>query len=177
MRCRAKIGQNIQLTTNFIKMKKTTISDFKHGIAKPMLAVVVIGKKSFKNADEFQDYCDDAMHDFLDNIQELNGYTYPADGDSLFEYEEGITFYYTKKGSELVHRWIKRMEAILDKFKPETLDKSLINEPQLVKLPKIKKHDAKTFFIDELVHAYFVNKKLKEQSEEEFINYWENIFL
>ena len=28
-----------------------------------------------------------------------------------------------------------------------------------------------------LVHAYFVNKKLKELSEEEFINYWENIFL
>ena len=99
-------------------MKKTTISDFKHGIAKPMLAVVVIGKKSFKNADEFKDYCDDAMHDFLGNIQELNGYTYPAAGDSLFEYEEGITFYYTKKGSELVHRWIKRMEAIFDKYFP-----------------------------------------------------------
>ena len=87
--------------------------------AKPMLAVVVIGKKSFKNADEFKDYCDDAMHDFLDNIQELNGYTYPADGDSLFEYEEGITFYYTKKGSELVHRWIKRMEAIFEKYFPD----------------------------------------------------------
>lgn len=62
-----------------------------------VLAVVVIGKKSFKNAEEFKDYADDMMHDFLDNIQDLNGYTYPADGDSLFEYEEGITFYYTKK--------------------------------------------------------------------------------
>lgn len=28
----------------------------------------------------------------------------------------------------------------------------------------------------ELVHAYFVNKKLKELSEEEFIKHWENIF-
>ena len=27
---------------------------------------------------------------------------------------------------------------------------------------------AKTFFIDELVHVYFVNKKLKDLSEEEF---------
>lgn len=60
--------------------------------------------------------------------------------------------------------------------KPETVDKSLINEPQLVKIPKIKKHDAKTFFIDELVHAYFVNKKLKDLSEDEFIYPWENIF-
>ena len=56
---------------------------------------------------------------FLDHIQGLNGYTYPADGDSLFEYEEGITFYYTKKGIELVHRWIKRMEAIFDKYFPD----------------------------------------------------------
>ena len=41
---------------------------------------------------------------------------------------------------------------------------------------KGQKHDAKTFFIDELVHAYFVNKKLKELSEYDFINHWENIF-
>ena len=27
-----------------------------------------------------------------------------------------------------------------------------------------------------LVHAYFVNKKLKDLSEEEFIKHWENIF-
>jgi hypothetical protein len=27
-----------------------------------------------------------------------------------------------------------------------------------------------------LVHAYFVQKKLKDLSEEEFINHWENIF-
>ena len=27
-----------------------------------------------------------------------------------------------------------------------------------------------------LVHAYFVNKKLKDLSEEDFINHWENIF-
>ena len=90
----------------------------------------------------------------------------------------GTTIFYDlikKEGLETVK--LKWLEAILDKFKPETLDKSLINEPQLVKLPKIKKHDAKTFFIDELVHAYFVNKKLKELSEEEFIKHWENIFL
>lgn len=90
----------------------------------------------------------------------------------------GTTIFYDlikKEGLETVK--LKWLEAILDKFKPETVDKSLINEPQLVKLPKIKKHDAKTFFIDELVNAYFVNKKLKELSEEEFINHWENIFL
>ena len=27
-----------------------------------------------------------------------------------------------------------------------------------------------------LVHAYFVHKKLKDLSEEDFINHWENIF-
>ena len=27
-----------------------------------------------------------------------------------------------------------------------------------------------------LVHAYFVSKKIKELSEEDFINHWENIF-
>ena len=90
----------------------------------------------------------------------------------------GTTIFYDlikKEGLETVK--LKWLEAVLDKFKPETVDKSLINEPQLVKLPKIKKHDAKTFFIDQLVHAYFVNKKLKELSEEEFIKHWENIFL
>lgn len=89
----------------------------------------------------------------------------------------GTTIFYDlikKEGLETVK--LKWLEAILDKFKPETVDKSMINEPQLVKLPKIKKHDAKTFFIDELVHAYFVNKKIKELSEEDFINHWENIF-
>ena len=89
----------------------------------------------------------------------------------------GTTIFYDlikKEGLETVK--LKWLEVILDKFKPETVDKSLINEPQLVKLPKIKKHDAKTFFIDELVHAYFVNKKLKDLSEEDFINHWENIF-
>ena len=89
----------------------------------------------------------------------------------------GTTIFYDlikKEGLETVK--LKWLEAILDKFKPETVDKSLINEPQLVKLPKIKKHDAKSFFIDELVHAYFVNKKLKDLSEEDFINHWENIF-
>ena len=45
-------------------MKNSSTETFKHGIAKPVLKVVVIGKKSFKNADEFKDYCDDAMHDF-----------------------------------------------------------------------------------------------------------------
>ena len=100
-------------------MKNSETNNIQSHSRNTMLAVVVIGKKSFKNADEFKDYCDDAMHDFLDNIQEFNGYTYPADGDSLFEYEEGITFYYTKKGSELVHRWIKRMKAIFDKYFPD----------------------------------------------------------
>ena len=39
-----------------------------------------------------------------------------------------------------------------------------------MKLQNLKKE----FF--KLVHAYFVNKKLKDLYEEEFINYWENIF-
>ena len=28
-----------------------------------------------------------------------------------------------------------------------------------------------------LVHVYYMNKKLKDLSEDEFINHWENIFL
>ena len=89
----------------------------------------------------------------------------------------GTTIFYDlikKEGLKTVK--LKWLEAILDKFKTETVDKSLINEPQLVKLPKIKKHDAKTFFIDELVNAYFVQKKLKDLSEDDFINHWEKVF-
>lgn len=80
--------------------------------------VVIIGKLTFKDAEEFKDYADDKMHEFLSNIQDLNGYTRPPDEIGLFEYEEGITFYYTKKGSALVYRWIARMQKIFDQYFP-----------------------------------------------------------
>lgn len=83
---------------------------------------VIIGKKSFKDANEFKEYCDDKMYEFLSNIQDMDEYTYPASENSLIEYEEGIQFYYTKSGSELVHRWIKRMESIFDRYFPNDYD-------------------------------------------------------
>ena len=61
----------------------------------------------------------------------------------------GTTIFYDlikKEGLETVK--LKWLEAILDKFKPETVDKSLINEPQLVKIPKIKKHLGQHFLKD-----------------------------
>ena len=39
----------------------------------------------------------------------------------------------------------------------------------------MKYQDSKKEFF-KLVHAYFVNKKLKDLSEYEFINHWENVF-
>lgn len=80
---------------------------------------VLIGKKTFKNADEFKDYCNDVMFDFLDNIQDFDDYTYPANGESLFEHENGITFYYTEIGYKFVNRWIRRMESIFEKYFPD----------------------------------------------------------
>lgn len=81
--------------------------------------MVEIGNKKFKNAEEFKEYAVDKMTDFLENIQELKGYTYPAEEESLFAYEEGISFYYTRRGSELVNNWIRRMNFIFEKYFPD----------------------------------------------------------
>ena len=80
---------------------------------------IIIGKKVFKNAEEFKDYANEAMNDFLENIQSFPQYIELSDEDSLFAYEEGIEFTYTRIGSDLVHRWIRRMEAIFEKYFPD----------------------------------------------------------
>ena len=81
-------------------------------------SVVFIGLKRFEDANEFKDYADDMMHDFLDNIEQLDGYTYPANGQSIYEQENGINFYYTKRGKELVNNWIRRMNLVFEKYFP-----------------------------------------------------------
>ena len=82
-----------------------------------------------------------------------------------------------KNGLEKVN--LKFVENVLDKFQPETTEPdglSRSTEPQQIKIPKVRKHDAKVFFIDALVAAYFEKEKLKELSESGFVEYWENIF-
>lgn len=69
-----------------------------------------------KTSDDLNDILSDMLSDFLENITDYEQYTNPADGDSLFEYEEGIEFYYTDKGSALVERWHRRMKVIYDRY-------------------------------------------------------------
>jgi len=81
---------------------------------------IIVGSKKFKNSEEFNDYASDKFTEFLENITNFSEYTYPADGNSLFEEEEGISFYYTNKGMVLVRRWKARMQKIFDKYFPES---------------------------------------------------------
>lgn len=96
-----------------MKSKTENIEEIKKSV------VVVIGNKLFQNADVFKDYADTKMHEFLEDIVDYGIYTEPAVGDfPLSEYEEGIEFYYTRKGSVLVNRWILKMQSIFDKYFP-----------------------------------------------------------
>ncbi len=68
----------------------------------------------WKNSDDYNDILSDMLSDFLFNITDYDIYTNPADGNSLFEYEEGIEFYYTEKGMRLIETWHRRMKAVYD---------------------------------------------------------------
>lgn len=79
---------------------------------------IKIGKKEFKNSNELNEWLSDSMSDFLENIQEYGIYTDTNSiGDfPLTEYEEGISFYYTRKGMNLVDRWKCRMKKVYEKY-------------------------------------------------------------
>lgn len=81
-----------------------------------------------------------------------------------------------KNGLEKIN--LKFVEMVLNKFQPETFQTGLSTSKvgSLLDLPKKTIHNAKTFFIDSLVSAYFEKEKLKELSEDGFIEYWEMIF-
>jgi len=77
--------------------------------------MITIGKKVFKDSSEVNDYMSDLLDQFLNKIDSYKVYTEPARGDfPLHEYEEGISFYYTRKGMNLVDRWKRRMKIIYD---------------------------------------------------------------
>lgn len=57
---------------------------------------------------------------------------------------------------------------VLEKFKPETAVGEIGKG-----LPLVKKHDAKTFFIDRFIASYIKKHNLKELSLNDWINYWE----
>ena len=67
---------------------------------------------------------------------------------------------------------------ILERFQPETFQSGLSTSKagSMLDMPKKTKHNAKVFFIDNLVKAYFEKENLKELSEDGFVEYWENIF-
>ena len=74
-------------------------------------------KIDIKDSSDMNCVLSDMFHDFLENLSEHpNGYTTPAEGNSLFEYENGIQWYYTDKGMALIERWEKRMKKIYDQY-------------------------------------------------------------
>lgn len=79
---------------------------------------IKIGEKTFKNSDELNEWMSESMAIFLQNIQDYRIYTETDSiGDfPLSEYENGISFYYTKKGMDLVDRWLKRMKKVYNKY-------------------------------------------------------------
>lgn len=81
--------------------------------------MVIINKKEFENSSDFMDFIENKMEYFLFYMESYDIYTTKAEGDSLFEYEEGISFYYTDKGQSLVDRWISRMSKIFYHYFPE----------------------------------------------------------
>lgn len=85
-------------------------------------------------------------------------------------YVFGTTIFYElikKKGVETVKlNWLDR---VLESYNP-TPKKNMVND-----IFKKNVIDPKTYFIDCLVSAYFQKEKLKELSEVEFINYWNEI--
>jgi len=88
-----------------------------------------------------------------------------------------VLFYDLIKKSGIQKVNLKFVENVLDHFKPETVEASAmrLSEPQLARTAKVIKHNAKTFFIDALVHAYFEKENLKSMTENEFVEYWEEI--
>jgi hypothetical protein len=84
--------------------------------------------------------------------------------------------YIKKNGIETVR--ISWLESVLERFQPETFENglSLSKVGSLLDMPKKTKQDAKLFFINNLVKAYFEKEKLKDLSEDEFLEYWQSIY-
>lgn len=74
-------------------------------------------KKELKTSEDLNDYFSESLSNFLFNIQDYDIYTEKAVGNMpLLEHEEGIEWYYTQKGMQLIERWHKRMKVIYDKY-------------------------------------------------------------
>ena len=88
-----------------------------------------------------------------------------------------ITFYDLIKHSGLELVKLKFVEAVLDKFQPETMQGglSVSKAGSQLDIPKKITNNAKQHFINSLVKAYFNKKKLKDLTESEFIDHWERI--
>lgn len=88
-----------------------------------------------------------------------------------------VIFYDLIKKQGLQKVSLRFIENALERYKPQTFETGLQTTKVggLLDLPKKTSHDAKLFFINEIVKAYFTLHKLKDVNLEEFINYWENI--
>lgn len=80
-----------------------------------------------------------------------------------------------KNGVEKVN--LKFLEAVLDRYQPETFESglSVSKVGSRLEIPRKVTHNAKTHFINSIVKAYFDKEKLKDLTESQFIEYWENI--
>ena len=86
-------------------------------------------------------------------------------------------FYELIKQAGLERISLKYVESVLDKFQPETFQSglSVSKVGAQLDIPKKVTHNAKVFFIGEIVKSYFKKHNLKELTQDQFIDYWENI--
>ena len=86
-------------------------------------------------------------------------------------------FYELIKLAGLERISLKYVESVLDKFQPETFQSgiSVTKVGGELDIPKKIKHNAKVFFIGEIVKSYFKKHNLKELTQDQFIAHWENI--
>jgi len=77
-------------------------------------------KKEINDVDEFNDYCCDALENFCESIQDDPRYIRPLDDEEKEEhYVTGFTFLYTRKGSQMIDRFIERMGKVGMKYYKE----------------------------------------------------------
>lgn len=86
-------------------------------------------------------------------------------------------FYELIKQAGLQQISLKYVEAALDKFQPETFQSglSVSKVGAQLDIPKKITHNAKVFFIGEIVKSYFKKHTLKELTQDQFIEHWEKI--
>ena len=87
-----------------------------------------------------------------------------------------VIFYDLIKKSGIETVKLKWLENSLERFKPTISGTVRGNDFEKVKVSKIKENNAKTHFIDDFVNSFIKFKKLSELTQEEFVEFWNDIY-